>query len=467
MEKKTMEIDELIIVGSRYGVLSDVLRPLYEKGTPIEQEKINEVLGYDEFYLMPGPDDLDPYAIGAYTTEGKEMGFLWMYQAPALRQWIDENHARFVTIHIKRMNTKYGLMIAESERPIRLKPCDRISLDTDMEWADNLPKVMRSISIQSLALSVALLQDELEKAERWTERMQVRIDNLLRNLPSDLSAHHYRDAINLYKAMKSSKIEEVRQQCDIVLQAFVRRGSANQMQWWVKEWLPSFFQEVAKGDLVRLYETAGYTLERVENILNGAPANLFYLYKVNRLQFAYRLYYTALPRELYSRLLTLLAVYVAMQEKKRKQEESNRQKAYALTESRKDIVRKLDVLIDKGCWVSFVQPEVVKAFMRQVLGIGTQQLTPDQEQMSKKLWTLFEKRKGGDAIRVTWQNMIGYFDSKGLFDSRGGSPNLNKVFFDTKDNYSNIDKGRLDSKDMLSNFKDIIPLLEQFCPQKT
>ena len=156
-----------------------------------------------------------------------------------------------------------------------------------------------------------------------------------------------------------------------------------------------------------------------------------------------------------------------MQEKKRKQEESNRQKAYALTESRKDIVRKLDVLIDKGCWVSFVQPEVVKAFMRQVLGIGTQQLTPDQEQMSKKLWTLFEKRKGGDAIRVTWQNMIGYFDSKGLFDSRGGSPNLNKVFFDTKDNYSNIDKGRLDSKDMLSNFKDIIPLLEQFCPQKT
>lgn len=315
MEKKTMEIDELIIVGSRYGVLSDVLRPLYEKGTPIEQEKINEVLGYDEFYLMPGPDDLDPYAVGAYTTEGKEMGFLWMYQAPALRQWIDENHARFVTIHIKRMNTKYGLMIAESERPIRLKPCDRISLDTDMEWADNLPKVMRSISIQSLALSVALLQDELEKAERWTERMQVRIDNLLRNLPSDLSAHHYRDAINLYKAMKSSKIEEVRQQCDIVLQAFVRRGSANQMQWWVKEWLPSFFQEVAKGDLVRLYETAGYTLERVENILNGAPANLFYLYKVNRLQFAYRLYYTALPRELYSRLLTLLAVREAMMAK--------------------------------------------------------------------------------------------------------------------------------------------------------
>ena len=310
-----MEIDELIIVGSRYGVLSDVLRPLYEKGTPIEQEKINEVLGYDEFYLMPGPDDLDPYAVGAYTTEGKEMGFLWMYQAPALRQWIDENHARFVTIHIKRMNTKYGLMIAESERPIRLKPCDRISLDTDMEWADNLPKVMRSISIQSLALSVALLQDELEKAERWTERMQVRIDNLLRNLPSDLSAHHYRDAINLYKAMKSSKIEEVRQQCDIVLQAFVRRGSANQMQWWVKEWLPSFFQEVAKGDLVRLYETAGYTLERVENILNGAPANLFYLYKVNRLQFAYRLYYTALPRELYSRLLTLLAVREAMMAK--------------------------------------------------------------------------------------------------------------------------------------------------------
>ena len=271
--------DELIIVGSRYGVLSDVLSPLYEKGDPIEQEKINEVLGQDEFYLMPDPNDHDPYAVGAFTTDGSKMGFLWMYQAPALRQWIDENHARFVTIRIKRMNTKYGLMIARADKPIRLKPCDRISLDIDMDWAANLPMVMRSISIQSLALSVALLQDELAKSEEWTERLQVRVDNLLRNLPSDLSAHHHRDAIDLYKTMKSSKIEAVRQQCDIVLQAFVHRGSADQMQWWVKEWLPNFFQEVSKGDWVRLYETADYTLERVESILKGAPANLFYLYK--------------------------------------------------------------------------------------------------------------------------------------------------------------------------------------------
>jgi hypothetical protein len=307
--------DELIIVGSRYGVLSDVLSPLYEKGAPIEQEKINEVLGHDEFYLMPDPNDHDPYAVGAFTTDGSKMGFLWMYQAPALRQWIDENHARFVTIRIKRMNTKYGLMIARADKPIRLKPCDRISLDIDMDWAANLPMVMRSISIQSLALSVALLQDELAKSEEWTERLQVRVDNLLRNLPSDLSAHHHRDAIDLYKTMKSSKIEAVRQQCDIVLQAFVHRGSADQMQWWVKEWLPNFFQEVSKGDWVRLYETADYTLERVESILKGAPANLFYLYKVNREQFAYHLYYTALPREIYSRLLTLLAVREAMMAK--------------------------------------------------------------------------------------------------------------------------------------------------------
>ena len=37
--------DELIIVGSRYGVLSDVLSPLYEKGDPIEQEKIKVTSG--------------------------------------------------------------------------------------------------------------------------------------------------------------------------------------------------------------------------------------------------------------------------------------------------------------------------------------------------------------------------------------------------------------------------------------
>ena len=42
--------------------------------------------------------------------------------------------------------------------------------------------------------------------------------------------------------------------------------------------------------------------------MNRAPGNLFYLYQVNRVRFAFQLYYLALPKEVYNRLLTLLAV---------------------------------------------------------------------------------------------------------------------------------------------------------------
>ena len=36
---KTFETDELIIVGSRYGDLADILEPYYEKAQPIAPEE--------------------------------------------------------------------------------------------------------------------------------------------------------------------------------------------------------------------------------------------------------------------------------------------------------------------------------------------------------------------------------------------------------------------------------------------
>ena len=53
------------------------------------------------------------------------------------------------------------------------------------------------------------------------------------------------------------------------------------MKWWMEEWLPSFFHKAAEGDLLGMFEADHYTLDRVEGLLDAAPAHLFHLYKVN------------------------------------------------------------------------------------------------------------------------------------------------------------------------------------------
>lgn len=315
MKNGDLTTEEIVIVGSRYGDLADVVKPFYDKGTPIEPEDIRKTLGCDEVVLMPIPNNHDAYAVGVFTLEEKHIGNVWMYQAPSLRKWLNDNTRRYVNARIKRINTQYGLIMAETE--MELSACNRDVSAYDSDWASNLPEVMRSINEQSLALGMVLLRDELEEDNPCTKTLLRRIDNLLRNLPSDLSAHHYRDSIELYKAIKNSPVAEVSSQCDLVLNALVSRGSKNQMDWWVNHWLPDFFQQAADSDLLGMFESDGYTLERVESLLLKAPNHLFHIYKVNHERFPYHLYYSALPQPLYNRLLTLLAVREAMIKKER------------------------------------------------------------------------------------------------------------------------------------------------------
>jgi hypothetical protein len=101
-------------------------------------------------------------------------------------------------------------------------------------------------------------------------------------------------------------------QAEFLLASFVHRGAPNQMQWWMDNWLPDFFRNAAESDLLAVFKSARYTLEDVEELLRQAPDNLFHLYEANRQRFVRQLYYMALPKEVYNRLLTLLAVREAM-----------------------------------------------------------------------------------------------------------------------------------------------------------
>ena len=316
MTQTDLVTEEIVIVGSRYGDFTDVLKPYYEKGKPIEPEDIKTLLGSNVVYLQPVHNSDDSYAVGVFTTTEKRLGFVWKDQSPSLRELMSVNNKRYYKAHIKRINTKYGLMMAEVCLPDRLtdKVCRGIGIDED--WAKNIPETMTSITQQSLSLGFALLCDELPEAEVWNESLENRLANLKRNLPSDLSAQHIRESLELYEKMRRSDIKEVRESCDNMLDAYVSRGSEKNMKLWANQWLPGFFQDAADYDLLGLFEAANYTLERVEELLERAPANLFYLYKYNRERFAYHLYYSALPQNIYNRLLTLLAVREAMLNKK-------------------------------------------------------------------------------------------------------------------------------------------------------
>ena len=307
-----MNMNEIIIVGSRYGELASVVKPLYAMMTPVTQRDIKEKLGGDVVYLSPTDNQFDDDAVGVFTVSQQLLGYVWMYQSYGLKQMLRNSGKRYVKAQISRMNTTFGLMMATSDGSWTLDANVQGNTIDAPTWAIDLPEVLTSMTSQSLTLGLDLLSDELRESAAWSDRLRQRVDNVLRHLPLDLSASHCQECMEVYRQMKQSTIAEVRSHSELVLQTLVSRGSQQQMEWWTEHWLTDFFASAASGDLLRLYEADGWTLERVEELLRKAPERLFQLYLVNKYRFATHLYYSRLSQRTYDRLLTLLAVREAM-----------------------------------------------------------------------------------------------------------------------------------------------------------
>lgn len=307
-----MNMNEIIIVGSRYGELASVVKPLYAMMTPVTQRDIKEKLGGDVVYLSPTENQFDDDAVGVFTVSQQLLGYVWMYQSYGLKQMLRNSGKRYVKAQISRMNTTFGLLMATSDGSWTLDANVQDNTIDAPTWAIDLPEVLTSMTSQSLTLGLDLLSDELRESAAWSDRLRQRIDNVLRHLPLDLSASHCQECMEVYRQMKQSTIAEVRSHCELLLQTLVSRGSQQQMEWWTEHWLTDFFASAASGDLLRLYEADGWTLERVEELLRKAPERLFQLYLVNKYRFATSLYYSRLSQRTYDRLLTLLAVREAM-----------------------------------------------------------------------------------------------------------------------------------------------------------
>ena len=287
--------EEVFIVGSRYGELADAITPLYNMKRPVDKKDITDAIGDDVVYLKPVPNDHDQYAVAVFNENMKRIGFVWMYQAPTMRYWMDIYKRPYIKARITNVNLVANVLTAEVDKPLDVTMQPRCCNDIDMRWAHNLPDVLKSISEQSLDLGLMLLRDELSAATEWNKHLKMRIDNLLQAIPLDLSAYRHNIYMEVFDMMRHSEIKEVREQSDYLLSTLIYRGSREHVRWWSQEWLPSFFRETMEGDLLGVFESAHYTLESVEELLDRAPENLFHLYKVNRERFVNRMYYFALP----------------------------------------------------------------------------------------------------------------------------------------------------------------------------
>ena len=141
-------------------------------------------------------------------------------------------------------------------------------------------------------------------------------------------------------------------------------------------------------------------------------------------------------------------------------EEKDTDNNNTLSANRQTILDQLLDYADKGDWVNGVTSENVKTMLKTVLGLGESPLTGKEAEMSETLWNLLESGRG-ERLRVTWQNMIGYYDDRHLLKQKS-APALNMDFFGDKDGSDNINKGRPSRDNMSAGFREVLPLLDAY-----
>jgi len=299
--------EEIVIVGTRYEQLADVVSPLFDKKVPINKKDIARVFGSETVYMRPISNEYDMYAVGVYTANMNLLGYVWSWQSFAMREWMEKNNKDFVAANINRMNSQTELIMATPTMPLSLGKSNR-SKSIDVTWAAELPEILTNVREDAQKLALSLLKDELAENRGMNDILKLRINNMLYYLRSNLSRQCYDNCIDAYQMMMRSADKEIREQGEWFLKTLVSKGSKRQMEWWVNEWLPEFMKNSCDDETLEFYKESGYTLERVENLLKEAPYSLFQRYKVNRYRFAKQLYYAGLPQKIYYRFLTLLTL---------------------------------------------------------------------------------------------------------------------------------------------------------------
>ena len=130
----------------------------------------------------------------------------------------------------------------------------------------------------------------------------------------------------------------------------------------------------------------------------------------------------------------------------------------SLSDSRKAILNELFALAEKGDWAKGITADDIKGMLSMVLEMKDTPLSEEEKGMSEVLWGMIEHGRGGNRIRVRWQNLMGYFWDKKLLAAKS-APELNMVFFGDKEGSDNINKGKN------GRLSKVTPLLDAYVPK--
>ncbi len=406
IRKRTLSVD-LVIVGCNHGVYADKLIPFYN-GVPMDEKELMTILGGGEIILSPVPNKYDEYAVRVFDMDMQPIGHLWSAQAPAMREKMLELGTDYLRAQIDGIDTSAGVIFAKAQQPLELDMSKPHNRNIDTRWAANIPEVLPDMGPQSLIVSMELLKDYLAEAKSFDFKLQHRIDSILGSLPQDLSANLFTYGVEVYNMMASSEIKEVQQLAAIVLSMYIKRGSHDQIDWWSRYWLPSFINWAADGDLLAIFQVAGYTQEQVKNLLDSAPCNLFFLYQTNKFRFAKRLLYSYLPKGVYDRLLTLLAVWELMKKEQQVEEPKSEKKA-----ERKGT----DELVIALKPIFFGDEDEARAFLDDIQGMKPKQVTEcvkaylrmkkiSDVSCRRDLWVILHENGLYDKSESNWNKQI-------------------------------------------------------------
>ncbi len=306
--------DELAIVSCLRGEHADDLNALLKSGKPLIENDFIDALGTSTAFIVPTQNSLDDYAVEVFDSNQRQIGFVWMCQAFAIRQWMAVQRVNCVRIRLVSAYKGTYIIKAVPEIHMDLTDIVRKNRYMNVNWAVNLPQVLANKEEVRLALCIDLLKSDLMDGCGWNEEIEQLINNLLKLLPTDLSGGRYVENIELFMLMKNSTVEVIRELSSTVLLAFVKRCSDTQIRWWTEEYWPGYIDKVVAGGIPTLFKIRGFTLYEVERLLNDRSDSLFSLYRKDKMFFAKRMYYLALPQEEYNRLLTLLAVWEWMRQ---------------------------------------------------------------------------------------------------------------------------------------------------------
>ncbi len=301
--------DEIVIVGCEYGDLADSINNLFDKKDPIVTNDIISTLESEELLLSPVYSMYDKYCIDVSTMfTRKRLGCVWMYQAPAVFKILESNEDDVFVVKVSKVMKTARAIKVVPEFDIDLSKVERDCQNLDLDWASDLPVVHMSAKLQALDTNVRLLYKHLKTDNKWSDLLEKRINDVEKYLPKDLSARHYQQIYDIYWMMDKSDDPKVNRRSEQFFYRLLHRASRDNCEMWLDNWLEDFFKDSEKRKVFALYKDAGYTLADIEDKLHQSPDNLFHIYTSDKERFPKRLYYAALPYEIYFRLLTLLAI---------------------------------------------------------------------------------------------------------------------------------------------------------------